>query len=67
MAALVMIAFGPLPLQNIGRWQGPAKDTLAFYECRLGQDDNQRWQKYSKSTYCNQVGLNFLHSDTVGN
>ena len=32
MAAIVVIAFGPLPLQNIGRWQGPTKDTLAFYD-----------------------------------
>ena len=33
-----MIVFG-FSAENFGRWQGPTKDTLSFYECRLRDGD----------------------------
>ena len=60
----LVVAFGLLP-QNFGWWQGPPNGTLSFYECRLSGEDTQRWWEHSSPSYCNQIHLNFLHSQRV--
>ena len=41
-------------------------DTLSFYKGRLSGGDTQRWQEHSSPTCCNQISLNFLHTEVAG-
>ena len=55
----LVVTFGFL-LANFRNWWGLRNGTLSFCDCR------RRWQRHTDPTCCNQIHLNFLHSQAVG-
>ena len=60
----LVVAFGFLVKKYGKRWRH-MNGTLSFYECRLSDGDTKR-RGHSNPTWCNQINLNFLHSEVVG-
>ena len=61
----LVVAFDFLS-QNFERWWGPMDGPLPFYEYRLSGGDTQRRWQHPNHTCCNQICLNFLHSEEGG-